>query len=186
MTAPVTPLPRPATPPAHGAVVLREFVDADVAVGLDLSTDPYVPLVSTLPPHATTDDARDWVERNRARWATGKGFSFAIADAGTGQGLGQIGLWVDELPHGRASAGYFVAPGARGRGLAADALTALTTFAWTIPGLHRVQLFIEPWNTASIRTAERAGYAREGLLRGHLEIGGRRRDVLLYAVVRSG
>ncbi|MGY2065279.1 GNAT family N-acetyltransferase [Blastococcus sp. SYSU DS0619] len=182
MTSP----PWPATPPAHGSVVLREFVDADVAVGLELSTDPYVPLVSTLRPHATEDDARDWVERNRARWATGKGFSFAIADAGTGRGVGQIGLWVDELHHGRASAGYFVALGARGRGRAADALIALTTYAWTIPGLHRMQLFVEPWNAASLRTAERAGYEREGLLRGFMEIGGRRRDMLVLAVLRPG
>ena len=53
-----------------------------------------------------------------------------------------------------------------------------------VPRLHRLELLIEPWNTASVRTAERAGYEREGLLRSYLEIGGRRRDMLLYAVVR--
>ena len=53
-----------------------------------------------------------------------------------------------------------------------------------IPALHRIELYIEPWNTGSIGTAERAGYEREGLLRSHQEIGGRRRDMLLYAVVR--
>jgi RimJ/RimL family protein N-acetyltransferase len=63
-------------------------------------------------------------------------------------------------------------------------LTAATAFAWTIPALHRLQLHIEPWNTASIRTAERVGYQREGLLCSHQEIGGRRRDMLLYAAVR--
>ncbi|RBY95028.1 GNAT family N-acetyltransferase [Blastococcus sp. TBT05-19] len=173
-------------PPAHGSVVLREFVDADLAVGLDLSTDPYVPLVSTLPPHATEDQARQWVERNRARWATGRGFSFAIADAGSGRGVGQIGLWLDQLHHGRASAGYFIAPRDRGHGRAADALTALTGFAWTIPGLHRVELYIEAWNTASLRTAAHAGYEREGLLRGYLEIGGRRRDMLVLSALRPG
>ena len=179
------PLPSwPAAPPAHGATVLREFVDADVAVGLDLSTDPYLPLVSSLPPHATEDQAREWVEANRARWATGQGFSFAVADAGSGRGVGQIGLWLDELHAGRASAGYCIAPAARGRGHAAEALTALTAFAWTVPGLHRVQLYIEPWNAASLRTAERAGYAREGLLRSYMAIGGRRRDMLVYAALR--
>jgi RimJ/RimL family protein N-acetyltransferase len=51
--------------------------------------------------------------------------------------------------------------------------------------LHRIELYIEPWNTGSIGTAERAGYQREGLLRSHQEIGGRRRDMLLYASVRD-
>jgi RimJ/RimL family protein N-acetyltransferase len=53
------------------------------------------------------------------------------------------------------------------------------------PALDRIELFIEPWNTGSIGTAERAGYQREGLLRSHQEIGGRRRDMLLYACVKD-
>ncbi len=77
-------------------------------------------------------------------------------------------------------------PSARGRGLAAAALTALTSFAWTIEGLHRIELYIEPWNTGSVKTAERAGFEREGLLRSHQEIGRRRRDMLLYAAIREG
>jgi RimJ/RimL family protein N-acetyltransferase len=77
-----------------------------------------------------------------------------------------------------------VVPSARGRGIATAALIALTKFAWTIPGLHRVQLHIEPGNAASVRTAERAGYQREGLLRSYQAIGGERRDMLLHAAIR--
>lgn len=76
------------------------------------------------------------------------------------------------------------APANRGRGIATSALTALTTFAWTIPALHRIELDIEPWNTSSIRVAQACGYQREGLLRSHQEIGGTRRDMLLYAATR--
>ncbi len=60
----------------------------------------------------------------------------------------------------------------------------MTAFAWTLPGLYRVELHIEPWNIGSVRTAERAGYTREGLMRSHREIGERRRDMLLYAAIR--
>ncbi len=51
--------------------------------------------------------------------------------------------------------------------------------------MHRIELLIEPWNAASLRTAENAGYQREGLLRSYMEIGGRRRDMVLYAAVRQ-
>ena len=68
------------------------------------------------------------------------------------------------LPEGRAEAGYAVAPSARGRGIAASALQALTAFAWTIPELHRIELYIEPVNSASLRTAAGASYNEEGLL----------------------
>ena len=179
--------PWPDTPPAAGGVRLRVFTDDDVAMVLDLATDPYVPLIGTLPAHASVEEARAYVERQRGRWAEGRGFSLAVAEAATGRAVGGIGLWLAAgLAHGRAEIGYAIAPGDRGRGSAADALTAVTGFAWTIPALHRLELHIEPGNTGSVRTAERAGYQREGLLRSYLEIGGRRRDMLLFAAIRPG
>ena len=184
---PDPPLPGwPPVPPAHGPVVLREFVPADLPLALELSTDPYVPLIGTLPAHATEVEAAAWIARQQRRWAEGAGFSFAVVEAATGRAVGSVGLWLRQLADGRATAGYAIAPSARGRGLAAAALTAVTAFGWTIPELHRIELHIEPWNTASVRTAAGAGYLREGLLRSHTEIAGRRRDMLLFAAVRSG
>lgn len=165
--------------------MLRAFRDEDVALPLELGTDPYVPLIGSLPPHPTTQEALAWLERQRGRRDAGIGLSFAIADAATDTAVGAIGLWLANLTAGRATAGYSVAPAQRGRGFAGDALRALTAFAWTIPELHRIELYIEEWNSASIGVAETAGYQREGLLRSHQSIGGERRDMLLYAVVRS-
>ena len=177
--------PWPAVPPAHGPVFLRAFAPADLPLALELSTDPYVPSIGTLPPHATEVEAADWIDRQRRRWTEGAGFSFAVAEAATGRAVGSVGLWLRQLAEGRATAGYAVAPGERGRGFAAAALVAVTTFGWTIPQLHRIELHVEPWNTASVRTAERAGYLREGMLRSHTEIAGQRRDMLLFAAVRG-
>jgi ribosomal-protein-alanine N-acetyltransferase len=175
----------PAEPPSHGPVVLRAFQDEDAEVARELSTDPYVPLIGTLPAHATTQQAREWIARQRGRWAEGAGFSFAVARGETGRAVGFAGLWLTQLPQGRATAGYAIAPSQRRQGLASAALRALTCFAWTLPALHRIELHIEPWNTGSLVTAERAGFRREGLMRSHQEIGGRRRDMVLYAAVRG-
>lgn len=155
------------------------------AMAMDLSIDPYVPTVGTLPAKASLEEALAWVERQRQHHVRGTGFAFAVADAGTGRCLGHIGLWLSELGKGWAQAGYAVSPEDRGRGVAAEALRALQGFAWTIPELHRIELYIEPWNTASVRSAENAGFTREGLLRSHQEIAGARRDMLLYAAVRQ-
>jgi len=165
-------------------VLLRAFSEDDVPMVLDLATDSYVPFIGTLPAHADEGQARDWIHRQLGRWDEGAGYSFAVSEATAGRAVGGAGLWVAELSKGRATAGYSVAPSERGHGYAADALTALTAFAWTLPGLYRVELHIEPWNIGSVRTAERAGYTREGLMRSHQEIGDRRRDMLLYAAIR--
>lgn len=56
---------------------------------------------------------------------------------------------------------------------------------WTIPALHRLEPYIEPWNCASIHTAERAGYELGRLLRSRQEIAGERCAMLLYAEIRE-
>ena len=153
-------------------------------MAMELSRDAYVPTVGTLPADASRKEALAWVERQRQHHVRGAGFASSVADAVTDRSVGQIGLWLRELDRGRAQAGYAVIPSARGRHVAGQALQALLGFAWGIPALHRVELYIEPWNTASIRTAEYAGCEREGLLRSHQEIAGARRDMLLYSAVR--
>ncbi len=177
--------PWPSEGVAYGPVVLREFSPGDVPMAIELSADPYMPLIGTLPERASRREAMEWIDRQRGRPAEGFGYSVAITEAHTDRVVGGINLGLSNLSRGRATGGYSVVPSARRRGFASAALIALTSFAWTIPALHRIELYIEPWNTASIRAAERAGYEREGLLRSHQEIGGRRRDMLLYAAIRS-
>jgi [ribosomal protein S5]-alanine N-acetyltransferase len=176
--------PWPITPPTYGSVLLREFTDEDVHLPLEMGDDPYIPLIGSLPAHPTAEQALDWIVRQRGRHAEGVGFSFAIADAESGDAIGGIGLWLQNLSAGRAAVGYSVSGTHRRRGVASSALRAVTAFAWTIPALHRLELYIEPWNSGSIGVAESSGYQREGLLRSHQEIGGTRRDMLLYAIIR--
>lgn len=183
----IEPLPPwPSTPPSYGRVRLREVRMADAEMATELASDPYVPTIGSLPADPSPEQVLDWIDRQRGRHREGAGFSCTITDADSGAPVGHCGLWTRELGEGRASAGYAITPSARGHGYAADALCALTAFGWTLPGLHRISLFIEPWNTASIRVAERAGYLREGVLRRHMEIDGSRRDMLLYAALRPG
>ncbi|WP_446664359.1 GNAT family N-acetyltransferase [Flexivirga sp. B27] len=184
MTAAPNNLRWPTHAPVYGAVRLRQFEERDLPMIQDLSTDPYVPTIGSLPADATEDEARAYLGRQRGRLAEGTGFAFCIADRATDTAFGNAGLWIRDLPAGRAGVGYSVAPRVRGRGVAADALRALVGFGWTIDGLHRLEARIEPWNTASIRTAEAAGFEREGLLRSHEEIGGRRVDLLMYSLLR--
>jgi [ribosomal protein S5]-alanine N-acetyltransferase len=175
---------RPTTPPTYGSIVLRAFTDEDAHLAVELGEDPYMPLIGSLPAHPTAQQALEWVRRQRGQLAERERLSFAVADADSDIAVGAIGLGLRDLSAGRATAGYAVSPLHRGRGIATSALKALTTCSWTIPALYRVELYIEPWNTSSIHVAEAVGYQREGLLRSHQEIGGTRRDMLLYATMR--
>lgn len=163
-------------------VTLRAFARTDIDAVIDASTDVSITSVTSVP---TTPDARlaaEWIERQHERARTGAGYSFAV-QAGE-ECVGQIGLWLRDLDQGRGTIGYWIRPGRRGHGYAHLALRSLSEWAWTIRNIHRLQLHIDPSNLASCRTAERAGFTREGLLRSWQMIGGRRRDMLVYALVR--
>jgi [ribosomal protein S5]-alanine N-acetyltransferase len=170
---------------AAGPFRLRPFVLADLPVVREAAQDPYIPLITSVPAAFSDTEGRRYIERQWDRARRGSGYSFAITDAATGRAVGQIGLWLDNIGAGRASVGYWVAAPARGRGAAGHALRTLTFWALGVLRIPRLELYVEPWNEASIRAAERAGFQREGLLRSWQEVGPERRDMLMYSLLPS-
>lgn len=166
-------------------VRLRPFGYDDVPLVLSAGTDPHITAITTVPTGDTEEGARAYVDRQLARPREGAGWSFAVADAATDEAVGQVGVWVQGLRDGRASVGYWTGPEHRGRGWAILALRTVSAWGLTLPGLHRLELYVEPWNEASWRAAERVDYQREGLLRGWQEVGGVRRDMYMYALLRG-
>ena len=65
------------------------------------------------------------------------------------------------------------------------ALRAAATYAFEVLAIPRLQLFIEPWNAASQRTAEYGGFVQEALLRGWERISGTQHDAYCYALLQQ-
>ncbi|WP_377268509.1 GNAT family N-acetyltransferase [Peterkaempfera sp. SMS 1(5)a] len=61
---------------------------------------------------------------------------------------------------GATEIGFELAPGARGRGYATEALQALAGWALRQPGVHRVTATTAPGNLPSQRVMDRAGFRR--------------------------
>lgn len=164
-----------------GPFRLRSFAMSDLGLIREASADPLIPLITTVPAVFTEDEGRHFIERQWSRAETGTGYSFAIAEAGSGCAVGQIGLWLRDIGDGRASVGYWVGASARGRKTAAHAIRSLVGWGHQELKIPRIELWVEPWNIASIRTAERGGFQREGLMRSWQEVGGVRKDMYMYA-----
>jgi RimJ/RimL family protein N-acetyltransferase len=180
--APPLRVPRLASSP----VVLRPFAVADLSLVRQASVDPLIPSISSVPRTYTDDAGRAFIERQHRRALDGDGFSFVIAkEDAMRAGLGSIGLWLHEIESGRASVGYWLVASARGRGLAADALRAVSAFAFGAMAIPRLHLFVEPWNVASARTAEAVGFTREATLRGWERIDGEQHDADCYALLHT-
>jgi RimJ/RimL family protein N-acetyltransferase len=109
---------------------------------------------------------------------------WAITDAEDEEFLGWINLHAIVPRHRRAELGIWLARGARGRGVASRALTLVIEWAFAKLDVERLDLTTTPENDRMIATAERLGFVREGLLRGHALERGKRVDVVWLGLLR--
>ncbi len=72
-----------------------------------------------------------------------------------------------------------------GKGFTTEAVQLLVDHLTATKKQHRIHLVIVPDNQASVRVAEKCGFALEGTVRGAFFNGGRNHDVLLYSMLRT-
>ena len=129
----------------------------------------------------TDDEARDWIAAWPGRWRSETGAGWAVLDGG--DVAGQISLRRLALVEGLAEVSYWVLPTARGRGIAARSLSAMTAWCFTTLRLHRVELCHSTENVASCRVARQAGFAAEGTKRSEARHADGWNDMHLHARV---
>lgn len=83
------------------------------------------------------------------------------------------------------SVGYWMGTPYAGRGLMVRALQGLIPFYFQDMGMHRLEAACVPYNEASKKVLERAGFQREGIARQFLLINGQWQDHLQFAIVRG-
>jgi RimJ/RimL family protein N-acetyltransferase len=174
----------PVPPLAGDAVLLRPWGEADVPGIVLAFRDPVMQRFSWRTAPYTETDARDFFAEQEQARLRGEGLSLALAaPRDPDVMLGGISLSEVCLDRGCAAVGYWLAPGARGRGVATQAVRLLARWAFAELGLARLELTCGPDNEASQRVAERCGFSREGLLRSHVPFKGARRDSVIYSLL---
>jgi len=183
---PAGPAPRPLPDVdtlTDGVVAVRPMRTGDAAAWHAERIDPEAIRWSTTP------DPPDLAETQRratgvaARWLAGTEARFAIIEGGAY--AGHISLRMTEPEIGIGEVGYALHPAFRGHGLMFRALRLVTHWALIEVGLARVEAGVGTTNAASLRTAEAAGFRREGILRQALPGAAGRYDIVVLSMLRS-
>jgi len=140
--------------------------------------DPDLLRFTRVPEPPPDDFASTWQARYEEARAQGTREAFAVVEDGEFLGLA-LAPTIDRETL-TAELGYVVAPAARGRGVATEALRQLTEWALA-EGMLRIELLISVDNPASQKVAERCGYVREGVLRNAYVKPGRREDTQIWS-----
>ena len=145
-------------------MTLAAFSSVDVDTLVSVFADPEIQRWNPAPGEG--DDPATWATTwfdLRNDWTLGDHLSWAVRDESDAL-VGSVSLHHVDLDQGDAEVGYWVAPAARGRGLASRALSAATAYAFETVRLRRVYLYHAVANPASCRVAEKAGFRLEGVL----------------------
>ncbi len=157
-----------------------EWGDRDAIVRHANNRKVSINLRDRFPYPYTARDARNWLDSVVDQKPE---TNFAIDVAG--EAVGGIGF-TTQYDVGRRSAeiGYWLGEEFWGRGIATEALIAVTEYAFANFDLCRLYAHVFDWNSASARVLEKAGYEFEGRLRKSVTKEGQTIDQLMYAMIR--
>jgi RimJ/RimL family protein N-acetyltransferase len=180
---PSLPLPHPALE-ADG-VRLRPWSAADLPAAHAAVQDPAVSRYTRVPVQQSRADLSNFIAAHERRREEGTSLDLAVARIDDDAFLGARAIVRVDWFDARAELGYWLAAGARGRGVATVALRLLSDWALTALPLARLELVIAAANTGSLAVAERAGYVREATLRSYLATAHGRDDGVVFRRLRE-
>ncbi|MEU1619433.1 GNAT family N-acetyltransferase [Streptomyces sp. NPDC005722] len=167
-------------------LLLRPFTADDTHDTWASCADPDTQRWLPLPRPYTREAATAWCTTvSHALRASGDGIHFAVAAPDGGRLLGTVGLKRTDWRARTSEVGYWVAPWARGRGIATEATRTLATWLLADRGFHRLELRAATGNTASQRLAVKAGLRREAVLRNAGFVHEGRVDLVVFSLVRG-
>lgn len=158
-----------------------ELRDRDAIVRHANNRNVSINLRDRFPNPYTMKDARTWLDIVIGIYPE-TNFAIAVGD----EAVGGIGFTLlPDVGHRSAEVGYWLGEEFWGRGIATDALKAVTEYAFTNFDICRIFAHVFEWNGASCRVLEKAGYTFEGRLRKSVTKNGQTIDQLMYAVIRD-
>jgi ribosomal-protein-serine acetyltransferase len=134
----------------------------------------------------SVDDAREFINRARARWLLREDFTVSVWERESGRLLGGSGLHVRDAGVEAYEIGYWLRRDAAGHGYMAETVRLLADCAFDTLGAERVFIRCDARNRRSAAVAERVGFRFEGRLRHDaIAYDGAVRDTLIYALTRD-
>ncbi len=166
-------------------VVLRRFTHDDDGALFELFSHPEVMRYGSSLPFTEMAQAEKRIDEVLAHYAADTAYPLAVVRADDSRVIGNCTLWNFHRQNRRAEVGYALARPYWGHGYINEAMNAMVNFAFREMQLHRLEADVDPRNTASVKTLERLGFQKEGVLRERWIVADEVSDSALYGLLAS-
>ena len=158
-----------------------QWKERDAIVRHANNRNVWINLRNRFPYPYTERDARSWLD-SVVEVRPETNFAITVEE----EAVGGIGFTAEQdVGYRSAEIGYWVGEQFWGRGIATDALIAVTQYAFSTYDLCRLFAHVFEWNPASAEVLKKAGYTLEGRLRKSVTKDGQTIDQLVYATIRD-
>ncbi len=156
-------------------LILRPLAVTDADDLFAMYSRPEAMRFMDTPLHTSPAETRQQIEQRRG----GPSTTWTLRVAADGPALG----FVEYIGNaGVPGMGYMLHPDHWGNGYMGEAVAAALDYGFDEMGLDRVELWIVAQNTASLRLAERVGFARQGRLRQKYDKDAAGHDKIVYGM----
>ena len=146
-----------------GSLVRVEPIDHGRALALLAGRpEPQLPWEEGFPPPPLLASLQRVVDDPDGPVWFGPFYAYVIVRRADGLAVGDAGFFGSPGGDGEVEIGYALVPGARGAGLAGQAVALLAEWAASQPGVRAVTARVEPDNAASVRLLHRLGFVADG------------------------
>jgi RimJ/RimL family protein N-acetyltransferase len=152
--------------------ILRTELYDDVANAVRAEGGPWRPITpGSKDPRLVVDDKNEALVQ------------FSVVELESGSLVGTAALWGIDNHNRSAHLGLGLLPSCRGKGYGTDVVAVLCHYGFVVRGLHRLQIETLSDNTAMLRSAERNGFVREGVLRSSAWVMGEFMDDVILGLL---
>ncbi|MFE0137093.1 GNAT family N-acetyltransferase [Streptomyces sp. NPDC059037] len=152
--------------------VLRTELYDDVVNGSRADASPWRPITpDSKDPRLVVDETNQGLVQ------------FSVVELEGDALVGTATLWGIDNHSRSAHIGLGLLPSARGKGYGTDVVAVLCHYGFVVRGLHRLQIETLSDNAAMLRSAERNGFVREGVLRSSAWVLGEFLDEVLLGLL---
>jgi [ribosomal protein S5]-alanine N-acetyltransferase len=162
-------------------IALRPISPAELILVNQWVQESDILTMTCAPPVLQTPE--EIVERRKEREPSATQATLAIVLRGTGTLAGLVRYFDLNFRNRSVEIGYVVAPSARGKGVAREAVSILLGYLFDGLGMNKVFAQTASFNAASLRLLGSLGFKKDGVLREHHLYQGKLYDDYIYSIL---
>ncbi len=164
--------------------ILKEITSEHTSTIFSIFSNEDVIRYYGMSPFTSIEQATEMIQSFAKNFELKRSIRWGITWRETGELVGTIGLNNLSILNKKAEVGYDLLPEYWRKGIISEALEAVISYSFNKLDLYRIGAVTFPENKPSYTLLKKAGFQKEGLLRGYLYQNNQSHDAYIFSLIK--